>query len=168
MKKTYIGIDNGVSGSIGIIYGDGSSEFHPTPIKKELNYTKSKKYINRLDVPSFKRILESTIVKSTGSPGIMVVLERPMVNPLRFDATISAIRCLEATLIVIEELNLSFNYIDSKVWQKELLPSGLKGTDELKKASLDIGSRLFSQFKDVYKNDADGILIAEYARRKEL
>ena len=39
-------------------------------------------------------------------------------------------------------------YIDSKEWQKELLPSGCKG-EELKTASRDIGCRLFPKYKDL-------------------
>jgi hypothetical protein len=45
-----------------------------------------------------------------------------------------------------------------------LLPKGIKGSDELKKASLDVGVRLFPKLP--LKKDADGILIAEYMRRK--
>jgi len=80
---------------------------------------------------------------------------------------VSAIRALEATLIVIESLKISLAYIDSKEWQKPLLPNGTKGGAEQKKASLDIGSRMFPQFKEEFKKqkDADGMLIAEYCRR---
>ena len=59
-------------------------------------------------------------------------------------------------------------YVDSKDWQKVLLPKGTKGSDELKKASLDIGNRLFPQFADNKHKDRDGILIAEYGRRLNL
>jgi hypothetical protein len=89
-----------------------------------------------------------------------------MVNPQRFKASTSALRALEATIIVLEELRLPFQYIDSKEWQKEMLPKGIKGSSELKKASLDIGNRLFPQFKDVKHGDRDGLLMAEYCRRK--
>jgi hypothetical protein len=89
-----------------------------------------------------------------------------MVNSTRFNASLSAIRALEATLIALEESKLPYEYIDSKEWQKHLLPKGLKGSDELKKASLDIGKRLFPSLE--LKKDADGVLIAEYLRRKQL
>jgi len=48
-----------------------------------------------------------------------------------------------------------------------LLPQGIKG-DELKVASKDIGCRLFPEHTEliVKHKDADGILIAEYCRRK--
>jgi hypothetical protein len=88
-----------------------------------------------------------------------------MVNSTRFNATLSAIRALEATLIALERSQFPYEYIDSKEWQKVLLPKGLKGSDELKAASLDIGKRLFPSL-DI-KKDADGLLIAEYMRRRD-
>jgi ribosome biogenesis protein Tsr3 len=93
-----------------------------------------------------------------------------MVNPGRFTATISAVRALEATLIVLEELDIAYDYIDSKGWQKDLLPLGLKSSDQQKKASAEVGIRMFPQFKELITKhkDADGILIAEWARRNKL
>ncbi|GAH84395.1 unnamed protein product, partial [marine sediment metagenome] len=101
---------------------------------------------------------------------IRVFIERPYVNPQGFKATASALRCLEATLIAIEALGLSYQYMDSKEWQREMLPLGLKGTAELKKASVDIGCRLFPQYAEQIRKhkDGDSLLIAEYARRKGL
>jgi hypothetical protein len=86
-----------------------------------------------------------------------------MVNPGRFFASMSAMRALESTLIVLELHNIPFVYLDSKEWQQVLLPKSLK-KDDLKKASLDIGKRLFPKLP--LKGDADGILIAEYLKRK--
>ena len=91
-------------------------------------------------------------------------------TPVRFKATTSALRCLEATLICVDLFILSKDFCDSKQWQKMLLPSGIKGSTELKKASMDIGCRLFPQHSDLIKKqkDADGLLIAEWARRSKL
>lgn len=89
-----------------------------------------------------------------------------MVNPGRFLATASALRACEATLIVIESLKIPYQWIDSKEWQKALLPSGLKGP-QLKKASKEIGLRLFPNIQ-LKHEDYDGLLIAEYARRQQL
>lgn len=160
MNKIRIGIDNGVSGSIGIITDEVSS-FVKTPIITQQNYTKKKANISRIDWKNLRSILE------VYDPlDCFILLERPMVNPMRFQATTSALRSLESTLTVIELLGLPHAYIDSKEWQKALLPQGIKG-EELKKASLDIGCRLFPQFTEliVKHKDADGILIAEYCRR---
>lgn len=162
----FIGIDNGVTGSIGIIEKDGSVQYYSIPTKTEQSYTKTKQNITRLDVEEFKAIIGFYFFSDIKD--IKVFIERPMVNPGRFKATLSAMRCLEAVLICIEDFQYSYQYIDSKEWQKAMLPSGLKGGKQLKKASLDIGCRLFPQCKEeiIKQKDADGLLIAEYARRQ--
>ena len=159
--KVFIGIDNGVSGSIGIILGDDSM-FLPTPTFSQQNYTKAKQNITRIDVVALQKLLAPYKLCK-----VMVLLERPMVNPQRWVATASALRALEATLGVVELLGYGYDYIDSKEWQKALLPKGSKG-DQLKKDSVTIGNRLFPKHEQVIRKqkDADGILIAEYCRRK--
>ncbi len=163
MSKIFAGVDNGVSGTIGFV-GDSIEPmiFH-TPIIKEQDYTKCKKIISRLDYSKFMELFDSY-----NKNDIIVVQERPLINPARFKASISASRCHEAELIMLEVMGLKHIFIDSKEWQKELLPKGIKGADEQKKASLDIGNRLFPKFSDFKHKDRDGILIAEYARRKNL
>lgn len=165
--RYYIGIDNGVTGSIGIIAEDKSEvSFWKTPIIKQQDYTKAKKNITRINGVLLKEELE---LYQKGEDIIpFVLVERPMVDPTRFVATTSALRALEATLITLEMLNLPYQFIDSKEWQKELLPKGIKGSEELKKASHDIGCRLFPTLDSNYHTDFDGLLIAEYARRKKL
>jgi hypothetical protein len=111
MSKPFVGIDNGVTGSIGIIYSDGRSTFIETPVFKELSYTKEKQYIHRIN----------TIDIANNFPKKAIVfLERPMVNPRAFTATQSALRALEAILIVLEGLGYkrdeSYFYVDSKTW----------------------------------------------------
>ena len=54
--KTYIGIDNGVSGTIAVLSPSGN-HFGKIPTKKEQDYTKAKKNITRLDYGQFKAIL---------------------------------------------------------------------------------------------------------------
>lgn len=164
MNKTYLGIDNGVSGTIASIDSVGRVTFQKIPVKKELSYTKAKQHISRIDVPKLLKVIED-IAALTDEP-MRAIIERPMVNPTRFKATTSALRALEATIIVLEAMEIPYSYIDSRIWQKQLLPSGLKG-DELKSASLDIGKRLFPMVK-IKHPDCDGLLIAEYARRERL
>jgi hypothetical protein len=162
----FIGIDNGVTNNgIGAINDKGEARLYKLPIKKELSYTKEAKHISRIDFPELMSLFGDMLADFTEHQ-VKVGLERPMVNSTRFNASLSAIRALEATLIALEESQLPYEYIDSKEWQKHLLPKGLKGSDELKKASLDIGRRLFPSLE--IKKDADGILIAEYLRRKQL
>lgn len=162
MSKYYIGIDNGVSGTIAVLKPHGGIFFGKTPVKSQLSYTKVKKNITRIDVPAVIELLETLVNPIENS---FALIERPMVNPGRFQATASALRACEATLIIIEALGIPYQYVDSKEWQKVMLPSGLKGP-KLKDASLQIGQRLFPSVK-IKHTDYDGLLIAEYARRKE-
>ena len=158
-NKVYIGIDNGVTGSIGII-SDSGSELIPTPVKMEQSYTKAKQNISRID---YLKLFD--LLCNYNSVPTMILIERPMVNPTRFKASASALRALEATLIAVESLGLAYSYIDSKEWQKVLLPSG---SSDLKKDSMDIACRLFPSHSTSIKKhkDGDGLLIAEYCRRK--
>jgi hypothetical protein len=161
--KWYVGVDNGVTGTVGFIASSkhSTSRFIKIPVFSQQNYTKKKQNITRVD----HRALRSAFVDVSI---VMLGLERPMVNPGRFQATTSAVRALESVLVILEELCIPYEYLDSKEWQKELLPKGIKGTPELKKASVDIGCRLFPEHTGEIKKhgDADGLLIAEYIRRK--
>jgi len=161
----FIGIDNGVSGTIGIVYNNLSipASIIKTPTFSCLDYTKSKKNITRIDTEKLKAHLE---IVSYKSEIIQIAIERPMVNPGRFVATGSALRALEATLIVIEGMQIPYKFIDSKEWQKKMLPAGLEKA-ELKSASKGIALRLFPKLNELLKHlpDADGLLIAEYLRK---
>jgi len=175
-EMIYIGIDNGVTGSLAIIGETGQVYyFEKIPVFIQQSYTKTKQNITRIDIKKLSEILDTPLnVRKC-------IIERPMVNPGRFKATVSAIRALEAVIIILENLKIPFEYIDSKEWQKALLPKNMGKIittkngkqkrkiepSELKKASLDIGKRLFPSVNFKGFNDADGLLIAEYLRRKE-
>lgn len=160
----YIGFDNGVtSNGIGVIDESQKAQLIKLPVKKELSYTKEAKHITRIDFNELCDVFEKLKARYLGDQFI-VGLERPMINSTRFNASLSAVRALEATLIALEQFQFRYEYIDSKEWQKLLLPKNIKGSDELKKASLDIGKRMFPEL-DI-KKDADGLLIAEYMRLK--
>jgi len=162
VSGAYVGIDNGVTGSLAFLL-NGTTQFLPTPVFKQQSYTKKKQQISRIDWTALVEIL------APWKPG-RVFLERPFVNPHGFKATTSALRALEATLIAIETTGLSYQYVDSREWQKALLPAGIKGTADLKRASADIGCRLFPEHSDAIRKhrDADSLLIAEWARRSGL
>lgn len=117
--------------------------------------------MHRINVSSLKLLLQYAITENDNKEQIKVYIERPMVNPGRFKATVSALRCLEATLIVLEELNLAYEYEDSKGWQKAMLPAGLKG-EELKEASVNVAKRIFP---GLAIKDGDSLLMAECMRR---
>lgn len=161
--KWYVGIDNGITGSVGLINSKFETFFYGIPTIIQQNYTKTKQNISRVNQIDLPEIFNSISFNDV----VHVMLERPMINPARFKASISAARSLEAVLIFLENAHFGYVYIDSKEWQKKLLPSGIKGTAELKKASLDIGIRMFPQHEEIIKKnkDADGLLIAEYCRR---
>ena len=159
----YIGIDNGTTGTIGIAGDDIRGEIYHTPVKKEQDYTKAKKNVSRLDVGGFMEILNRY-----PHGNIRVVCERPMINPGRWTASMTAIRCWEAQLVTLEVLGLPHIFVDSREWQRQMLPKGIQGASELKKASKDIGLRLFPYLSDFRHTDFDGLLIAEYARRNRL
>ena len=162
MNKTWIAVDNGVSGTIGILSTFSEPVFMKTPVIMVQDYTKVKKNISRLDAPAFYKLLSDWKEKSDS---LILCLERPMINPSMFKASESAVRCFEAMWAVIDLLSIPVTFIPSSDWQKELLPKGTKGAPELKKASLDIGNRLYPQFKDFKHPDRDGILMAHWLKQ---
>lgn len=160
----YIGFDNGVTNNgIGVVTADNRADLISLPTRRELSYTKEAKHITRIDFSALCAVFDSLKARYLGGQ-FMVGLERPMINSTRFNASLSAVRALEATLIAVEQFQFRYEYIDSKEWQKMLLPKNIKGSDDLKAASLDIGKRMFPHLN--IKKDADGLLIAEYMRRQ--
>lgn len=179
-SKTYLGVDNGVSGTLGVIYPNNKYYFKKTPIKNCLHWTRVEQHVNRIDYNILHEMFSKAKEKSKGN--ILIILERPFANALRYKAAISAARAYEATIICIEELEIPYIIIDSKDWQKELLPSintkkrSIKNKGkkkerkevDTKKLSLEVGNRLFPKMREVRHPDRDGLLIAEWARRNKL
>lgn len=165
-NRFYLGFDNGTSGSMAII-GQGlglPTEIlaFKTPSVVQLNYTKTKSNITRVDGNRLRKILSETIPEGSE---VRVIIERPFVQPKLFNISMLAARAFEATLIVLESLGYGYEVIDSKEWQKDLLPKGVKGAD-LKTASLDVANRLYPGKNPVGHPDGDGILIAHYCMKK--
>lgn len=167
--RIYIGIDNGTSGSLACV-GDCAVRYIETPVFKEQSYTKAKKIISRVDHMALKQWFVDIMGINMPAGELIAVMERPCINPARFKTSVSAARALEATLCVIEDLGIPHMYVDSRDWQPKMLPKGVKGAPELKKASMDIGLRLFPDQEKVIKHhkDADALLMAEWARRTQL
>ena len=168
MKPTiYCGCDNGVTATWGIVGDNFPSLFFKVPTFKQLSFQKTKpKNISRIDINKLRDIL----IPLSRKYSVRAFLERPMINSARFSASLSAVRALEVTLVVFEELEIPYDYLDSRSWQHDLLPNGTKGSEMLKSASKDVGIRFFPEHKALITKhkDADGILIAEYARRHKL
>ncbi len=159
IKEEYIcAFDNGVSSNGVALLGPNITKYEKLPVKKEHSYTKEEQNITRIDAPKLLALLTSWNLPKDNT---LVLMERPMVNPRRFKATLSAIRCLEAELIVIEQCGFKIRYIDSRVWQHAMLPN-ITGSDELKKASLELGKKLFPDLD--LKKDADSLLMAYFAK----
>jgi hypothetical protein len=166
MAKCYIGIDNGVSGTIAILNADGA-KFEPTPVNEVFDYASSKgNKIHRVDHQKLYELLDSC---ETTKTDCKVFMERPLKNPKLFMASISAVRAFEITLLCVQQLGFAFEVIDSRKWQKYFFPA-VSGKDNLKKASMQKGIELFPSLKKfvMQHKDADGLLIAEWARRNNL
>ena len=83
------GLDNGATGSIACLSAKGSYvDFQETPTIESYDYTKEIQKINRINVNLLKEWFQSHInfIKNNYNKTIkiIVVLERPMVNPQRF------------------------------------------------------------------------------------
>ena len=184
----YIGIDNGVTGSIALIMeGDSDSlevKYFPTPVKKALNYTKTQAFLTRVDSVKLDQIWQRLLPNDDDAvkENVFCLIERPMINPMRWVASMSAMRALEATLVLLEQWCIPYEYVDSKEWQSVLLPKVTPVNpklsakqkkkakqaqhDALKAMSLLKGKQLFPLLNLGGFQDADGLLIAEYCRRK--
>ena len=167
--RIFIGIDNGNTGTIGWV-GDG---VHPTiietPVLVEQSYTKKAQNLTRIDHFRVVAVLKEVLGANDPSD-VMVVMERPMTNNKFASGVVSAARAFEVTRCLVEQLRLPHMFIDSRQWQKVMLPTGIKGSDNLKRASKDIGLRLFPDQEAVIAKhkDADALLMAEWARRTGL
>lgn len=169
------GLDNGSTGTISCIDTEYKLlSFRKTPAKVELDYTQDIKYINRIDTIELKKWFESNIKKLNKDKRVtIVILERPMKNPTRFEQSISACRAFEATLIVLEELGLDYIVIDSKEWQHYFFGKNTTNIDlkfESMKKGIDLIKNNYSHIK-IYNNvveeitkhgDADSLLICQY------
>ena len=166
MVMTYthiLAIDNGTSANGIALLGPDFARYEKLPVKQELSYTKEDRGISRVDAPALRKLFATW---NAPKESTVAVMERPMINPTRFRASMSAMRCLEAELIILEEFGYAIEYIDSRAWQKVLLPD-VEGSDLLKKASLALSQKLYPQFK--FKKDGDSMLIAHwYKNRVEL
>jgi hypothetical protein len=169
--KITIGIDNGTTGSIGIILQDGHKKeafFAETPSKMSI-LGKKERHIRRIDHESLKELLMVQAIKPmvlNDNVTVQAYIERPFTG--RFmGAVLPAQRSFEAVLIVLEQLSIPYTVVDSKEWQKAQLPE-IKGSKELKAASCALGrSKWLDLAAMVLKHgDADGLMIADYYHNK--
>ena len=133
----------------------------PVPTSMAQDFTKKKQNVTRIQFNVLRSFLSNF-------PGAQVVMERPMINPTRYKATLSAVRCIEATLCVLESLDLPEHIIDDRVWKKGLFPAGVKGPAANKQMSTTLGCKRFPELKKQIKmqGDADAMFIADYCRKE--
>lgn len=189
-----VGVDNGSTGGIAVL-GIDVPYWIRMPVNRVRDYQVNKHYINRLDHITCKQELGKILHKVPKSKDVFVCLEPPMVNPFTFKATVSAVRCLEAFLVVLEQLDkevhsLYYEFITAKQWQKELFVKlreehGYSNgkhkipKEKLKKWSLIVGRELYPDLvaqvfdggKELEKDipeDADALLLAHYKLQEVL
>lgn len=158
MSRTTIGIDNGSTGSIGIISPDGVT-FESVPTQDYLHYGAKGSISQRLDRAALINLIQPHN-NSIQAPRIFI--ERPFTGKF-INAVIPAHRFFEATIIVLEDLQVGYEVVDSREWQKPVL--GLvTGSANLKKASKLRGIQLYPKLEQAIKShgDADGLLIAHH------
>jgi len=159
---TLIAIDNGVSGAVAL-RSPYFLDFFPTPVYNDLEYTKKQQFLNRLDQPLFYQPLA---LACSQAATVYILLERPMINFRRFKQSMSAIRCLEAQLTVLQQLekeygNIFYRYIDSKEWQGAMIPRA--SGEGLKDASTALAIKHFPEFHpQLMKSDGDAPVMLLY------
>lgn len=194
MNKTWIlGIDNGISGSIALMDPKGKIVFYEhVPVYSEQKWTKAKvkklktgikvqhDKITLIDVER----LQSMLVKYTSViPDIHCFLERPAISynsKWGMHTAVSASMSWAYVVYVLKRLKIARTDIDSKEWQKELIPEAtgshnkeymktLKAGERnslLKEASYMFAQGICPKFKSNDPGDADSICLCEYGRRK--
>jgi hypothetical protein len=165
-----VGIDNGQSGSVGILTGS-SARFEPVPTEPYLHYGKKGTIGKRLLRKGHGGLhgliwgacpLLPDQVTQVNPDLVRVYIERPFSGKF-MNAVLPAHRFFEATIIVMEDLGLGYEVVDSGPWQKAML-GNVTGSAELKKASKLRGIQMYPQFRDFITKhgDADGLLMARY------
>jgi hypothetical protein len=172
-----IGIDNGPTGSIGIMRDGGAVHFGPIPTQPYLHYGKKGTISNRLDRAALKSLLANAPQSEFHGTGgsrtvdlskIHFYIERPFTgSSMMIKSMLSSARFFEATIITLEDLGIGYEVIDSGVWQKPVL-GDVKGSKELKLASMLRGRQIYPQFSPIIgkQGDADGLLIAHHFSRQ--
>ncbi len=162
-----IGIDNGPTGSIGIMRDGQPVHFGPIPTQPYLHYGKKGTISNRLDRDALRSLVFGKIPLITDRSAARVYIERPFTgSSMMIKSMLSSARFFEATIITLEDLGLGYEVVDSGVWQKPTL-GAVSGSDALKLASKLRGIQMYPQFKDAItrQKDADGLLIAHHFSR---
>jgi hypothetical protein len=156
-----IAIDNGTTGSIAILGPDGPF-FDVIPTKEYL-MGKAGKVVKRINWAGLYAIID---MRSRGQARSAYV-ERPFTgSAMMINTSVLAARSHEAVLIVLEQLGIGVQTVDSKEWQVPIL-GAVKGSEALKKASKLRGMALYPALAATINDhgDADGLLMAHHYHR---
>ena len=155
-----IALDNGTTASIAVFKDDKAVVFQRVPVRSQQNYTKKKQKITRIDWRKLEALLTPYV-------GARVIMEKPVTNGFA-KAVVSGARAFESTLCILERLGLDdLQVVDSKEWQREIMP-GIRGRDNLKAYSEQIGIKYYPEFKKQIEKhgDADSLLMGRWALGK--
>lgn len=158
MSRAYIGIDNGTTGAIGIITDEEVKLVRPKAYIRPSTLKSGKG--NEIDPKALLAILAPL------SGGIVIAtIERPFSAVGKGNAPVLSRGAFEATRAVLELLDIPFQVVDSRAWQKKYLPIGAKGKD-LKDQSRALGIQRFpaSEPEIRKQGDADALFLAHYGK----
>lgn len=162
---TIIAADNGL-GNWTIMRDGQVVDFFEVPTFKHADRKKSKvSYTTRIDT---KKLTEKLMLSCVDRANARAFVERPLINPVRFKSSVVGIRAYEAVLIVLEDLCIGYERVDSRTWQRDFWPAPEKGKkNNTKSLSRNIACQLFPHLKEqIEKSDGDSLLMAEWARRR--
>lgn len=163
MAAIIIAIDNGTTGTITLM-GSAGTLFESIPTKKSL-LGKAGKLVTRVDHEKLRDIIEGSYDVSALRAESHAYVERPFTG--RFlKQVLPGQRAFEAVIIVLEQLGIGFQVVDSREWQKPVLGK-VSGSANLKKASLLRGEQMFPAHAQAIRThgDADSLLMAYHFRR---
>jgi hypothetical protein len=164
MHQHIVGIDNGATGSIAVITDRHNlTTFCPTACVLTMSPGKSGKKLSRLD----RRWLRDLLTPLTADQ-VKVFIERPFTGQaMMVMQTIAAARFFEATICTLEDLEIGYEVVDSRTWQKATFGSQVTGSANLKLASLQKASQLWPKYADLFakQGDGDSALIAHHFSR---
>lgn len=194
MNDTWIlGIDNGVTGSIALMNPKGKVVMlAKVPTYKEIKWTKPKvkklktktkvvrDEITLIDIDALQRML---VTYTSVVSDIHCFLERPAISyaaAWSLSTSVSASMSWAYVTYVLKKLKIPRTDIDSKEWQKALIPeaTGLKNKEYmktlksgernklLKEASAMFAKSICPKYNSKESGDGDSICICEYGRRK--
>lgn len=138
-----------------------SSDFRPLPVTDVQDFYRCKSIISRVRSMDLLGLLAPLPVEYA----TRAIIERPA-SSMPFSRHVGTVRRLEAVLVVLELLTIPYEFVDAKEWQRTVLPSGLKAGAPTRRASMDIGKRLFPQHSETINSigHADALLLAEFYR----